>query len=151
MACGLQLKCLGLGGEDGGRREGRRRKRRRRWREGGREERKEGKGFNTLNNFIRMNSLSLSASVCFLFTGTFSHPCVSVCVLIGPSAPNPKNLVFSAGIFLLQLIYLKVTPHPRTHTHTSRQSPLQNTSGDLSTTRRETLSAVSFLWVWSVI
>lgn len=129
MACGLQLKCLGLGGEDGGRREGRRRKRRRRWREGGREERKEGKGFNTLNNFIRMNSLSLSASVCFLFTGTFSHPCVSVCVLIGPSAPNPKNLVFSAGIFLLQLIYLKVTPHPRTHTHThtSRQSPLQNT------------------------
>ena len=101
--------------------------------ERGREgERKEGKGFNTLNNFIRMNSLSLSLCrrVCVSFSrGTFSHPCVSVCVLIGPSAPNPKNLVFSAGIFLLQLIYLKVTPHPPTHTHThpSRQSPLQNT------------------------
>ncbi len=67
MACGLQLKCLGLGGEDGGRWEGRRWRKRRRRGEG---ERKTGKGFNTQENFIRMNSLSLFVCVCV---------CVCVC------------------------------------------------------------------------
>lgn len=125
MACGLQLKCLGLGGEDGGRREGRRRKRRRRWREGGREERKEGKGFNTLNNFIRMNSLSLSASVCFLFTGTFSHPCVSVCFNWPVSSESKESGVFRWNFSAAIDLFESDATSPQTHTHT-HQSPVSS-------------------------
>lgn len=92
MACGLQLKCLGLrGGLERG--QGRGRGKTGREEKIEEEERKERKEFNTQEKFIRMNSLSLSLFV-FPSTGlSLKHLCMFYWL-----SQFPKSKEF--GVFL---------------------------------------------------
>lgn len=76
-----------------------------------------------------MNSLSLSVGECvFPFHGDFlSSVCVGVCFNWPVSSESKESGVFRWNFSAAIDLFESDATSPQTHTHTSRQSPLQNT------------------------